>query len=130
MTLLWISQRLAAWKARAWYPSASGSGDDGLLFPALTHLHDALGHCASRLVAGRLSAMITTIEAVIDETGAVRLLEPVELTHSKRALVTILNEEPAEATLHEATRLSESALAVDWTRPEEDAAWSHLQGAL
>jgi hypothetical protein len=73
--------------------------------------------------------MITTIEAVIDETGAVRLLEPVELPHSKRALVTILNEEPAEATLHDATRLSESALAVDWTRPEEDAAWSHLQGA-
>lgn len=25
--------------------------------------------------------------------------------------------------------LSESALAVDWNRPEEDAAWQHLQGA-
>ena len=27
----------------------------------------------------------------------------------------------------EAALLAEGALAVDWLRPEEDAAWSHLQ---
>lgn len=31
----------------------------------------------------------------------------------------------------EVTLLSEAALAVDWSRPEEDAAWEHLQtGAM
>jgi hypothetical protein len=33
---------------------------------------------------------------------------------------------PAENT-GEAALLAEAALAVDWSRPEEDAAWSHLQ---
>jgi hypothetical protein len=40
-------------------------------------------------------------------------------------LVTVL-EEPA-AVPGEAALLAEAALAVDWLRPEEDAAWSHLQ---
>jgi hypothetical protein len=40
-------------------------------------------------------------------------------------LVTVL-EEPA-AVPGEAALLAEAALAVDWSRPEEDAAWSHLQ---
>jgi len=40
--------------------------------------------------------------------------------------VTILDEEPAPLTL-EPTLLSERALAEDWNRPEEDAAWAHLQ---
>lgn len=71
--------------------------------------------------------MIKTIEAVIDEQGTVRLLEPVQVAGSRRALVTILDEQPAESA-HETALLSESALA-DWNRPEEDAAWSHLQRA-
>jgi len=70
--------------------------------------------------------MIRTVEATIDEKGIVRLLEEVELTATRRALVTIL-EEPAFA--HETALLSEAALAQDWNRPEEDAAWSHLQPA-
>ena len=45
--------------------------------------------------------MIQTIEAIVDE--------------------------PSEA--HETALLSEAALAEDWNRPEEDAAWSHLQQA-
>jgi len=28
---------------------------------------------------------------------------------------------------HEAALLAEAALAHDWLRPEEDAAWAHLQ---
>lgn len=65
------------------------------------------------------------VEAVIDERGQVRLLEPVSLTSPRRALVTILEEEPLP--LNEMAWLSEAALAEDWNRPEEDTAWSHLQ---
>lgn len=71
--------------------------------------------------------MIQTIEAIVDERGAVRLLEPINLDRRHRALVTILADEPSED--HQLAILSESALAEDWNRPEEDAAWSHLQQA-
>jgi hypothetical protein len=70
--------------------------------------------------------MIKTVEAVIDDQGRVRLLEPVRIARTQRALVTILEEEPAPE-LQEITLLSESALAEDWNRPEEETAWSHLQ---
>ena len=69
--------------------------------------------------------MIRTIEAVIDEQGNVRLLEPVHLPSARRALLTILEDRPATDT-SESALLSEPALAEDWNRPEEDEAWSHL----
>ena len=72
--------------------------------------------------------MIETVEAVIDEQGTVRLLQAVSLPAPRRALVTILEEDPV-AWQHETALLSEAALAEDWNRPEEDAAWSHLQSA-
>ena len=50
--------------------------------------------------------MSRSVEAIIDEQGQVRLLKPLRFP---TALV------------------SEPALAEDWDRPEEDAAWSHLQ---
>jgi hypothetical protein len=52
-------------------------------------------------------------------------LEDVRLPCSRRALVTVLEEDlvPNETAL-----LSEAALE-DWDRPEEDAAWAHLQSA-
>jgi hypothetical protein len=68
--------------------------------------------------------MIQTIEAVIDESGSVQLLEAVSLPQARRALVTILDEPAAAAD--ETALLSETALG-DWNRPEEEAAWSHLQ---
>ena len=67
--------------------------------------------------------MIRTVEAVIDERGTVLLQEAVALSAPHRALVTILEEEP---NTHEIFLLSEAALAADWDRPEEEAAWSHL----
>jgi hypothetical protein len=70
--------------------------------------------------------MIKTVEAVVDEQGTVRLTEHVDLPCARRALVTILDEEPALLT-PEPALLSERALAEDWNRPEEDAAWAHLQ---
>ena len=68
--------------------------------------------------------MIRTIEAIIDEHGVVLLQETVALSAPRRALVTILEEEPSS---REISLLSEAALAEDWDRPEEEAAWSHLQ---
>ncbi len=70
--------------------------------------------------------MPRTIEAIIDERGNIHLREPVRLPAARRALVTILDDE-LPASISEATLLSEPALAEDWSRPEEDAAWSHLQ---
>jgi len=67
--------------------------------------------------------MITSIEATIENDGSVRLKEPVSLPHPCRAIVTIFDE-PAIA---DTALLSEPALAEDWNRPEEDAAWSHMQ---
>jgi hypothetical protein len=72
------------------------------------------------------ATVIRTVEAVIDEQGVVHLLENVHLPAARRALVTILEEEPATQP-NETALLSEVALAVDWDRPEEDEAWSHLQ---
>ncbi|MBA3961175.1 MAG: hypothetical protein H0X40_04635 [Chthoniobacterales bacterium] len=72
--------------------------------------------------------MIQTLEAVIDEHGTVRLLEGIRLSSARRALVTILEDEPS-TNRAETALLSEVALAEDWNRPEEDAAWAHLQQA-
>ena len=69
--------------------------------------------------------MIRTVEAIIDEKGRVSLLEPVRPSTARRALVTILEEEP----IAETALLSEAVLAEDWERAEEDAAWAHLQPA-
>jgi hypothetical protein len=69
--------------------------------------------------------MIQTVEAVVDATGHVRLLGEVHVDSPRRALVTVLDE---PAVLPEETALlAEQALAAEWSRPEEDAAWSHLQ---
>jgi len=38
--------------------------------------------------------VIRTVEAVIDERGSVRVLEPVDLPAARRALVLILAERP------------------------------------
>jgi len=72
--------------------------------------------------------MLKTIKAVIDSEGNVHLQEPVNLVGERHALVTILEDESL-SSIPETALLSEPALAVDWNRPEEDAAWSHLQQA-
>ena len=65
-----------------------------------------------------------TFEAIIEPTGEVRLIEPIVVSSPCRALVTILEEDPTDC---DAALLSEVALAADWNRAEEDAAWAHLQ---
>lgn len=71
--------------------------------------------------------MLTTVEAVVDKDGKVRLLENIQIAKSRRALVIILDEEAVNEGLNTTAFLSEQALAVDWNRPEEDEAWEHLQ---
>ncbi len=44
--------------------------------------------------------MLQTIEAVIDEKGRLRILEPIELPKMRRAIITILNEEPLDESVH------------------------------
>lgn len=67
-----------------------------------------------------------TVEAIIDEQGTVQLREHIALSVPRRALVTILDEEP-QPYPNETALLSQEALAADWNRPEEDAAWLSLQ---
>ena len=72
--------------------------------------------------------MLRTVEATIDETGKVQLLETISLPSTRRALVTILEDEDDYGS-NDVTLMSEAALAVDWNRPEEDEAWAHIQQA-
>jgi hypothetical protein len=62
--------------------------------------------------------MLEAVEATIEPDGTVRLHEPVRLSVAHRALVIILED---------TTSTAETALAADWDRVEEDAAWAHLQ---
>jgi hypothetical protein len=66
--------------------------------------------------------MRPTIEAEVDEAGIIRPKEPVTLTPGSKLLITVLEESRSSET----ALLSESALAADWNRPEEDAAWAGL----
>jgi uncharacterized lipoprotein YbaY len=65
--------------------------------------------------------MFTTIEAEVDDKGHIQPKERITLPPGSRLLITVLDPDGLETAL-----LSESTLAVDWQRPEEDAAWSHL----
>jgi hypothetical protein len=69
--------------------------------------------------------MVQIYEAVIDQAGNVRLLEPVALPALHRALVTVLDDD-TEPTGLETALMSQPALAVEWDTAEEDQAWSHL----
>ena len=72
--------------------------------------------------------MVHTIEGVLELDGRVRLLQPIQTSTPRRALVMILDE-PSAALPSETAILSEYSLATDWNRAEEDVAWAHLQPA-
>lgn len=69
----------------------------------------------------RATVLLTLIELHPDPAGVVKALAE-RISTSERL---------GEAAKHLATTtlagLSEAALANDWNRPEEDAAWEHLQ---
>lgn len=66
--------------------------------------------------------MLKTIEVEIDSEGHIHPVDPVPRLPAGRALLTLLSPPADETAL-----LAETALAEDWLRPEEDAAWAHLQ---
>ena len=68
-------------------------------------------------------AIMQTIDVEIDAEGNLHPLEPIGKLPADRALLTPLPG--GDDTL----ALAEPALAGDWLRPEEDAAWAHLQPA-
>ncbi len=70
--------------------------------------------------------MIQTVEAIIDDSGMVKVLNNLRLPRGRRAIVTVLDEK-SDSDISESAILSEESLAVDWLRVEEDEAWSHLQ---
>jgi hypothetical protein len=67
--------------------------------------------------------MLKTVKGEIDELGRIRSEEGIDFEPGTKVLITILGEVPETASL------SEPSLATDWSRPEEDAAWSHLNPA-
>lgn len=73
--------------------------------------------------------MLKTVEAVIEKDGRLHLLEKIELTGTKRVLVTFLEEDDIKDCheISETALLSEAAMGEDWNRPEEDEAWQHLR---
>jgi hypothetical protein len=75
--------------------------------------------------------MPKTVEAIVDEEGAIQLPDSISLKRDQRVLVTIPedsdDESTSETTISATASLSEAALAEDWTREEENEAWTHLQ---
>jgi hypothetical protein len=64
---------------------------------------------------------------VIHPDGKICLLGELQISGACRALVTVLEE--SAAVPGETALLSEAALS-DWNRPEENAAWAHLQSGI
>lgn len=73
--------------------------------------------------------MYQAFDATIDQAGNVKVGEGVQLPASRRAIVIVL-EDASGPVLNEGYLLSEASLARDWNRPEEDAAWAHLQSEM
>lgn len=48
--------------------------------------------------------MLQTIEAVIDENGVLRILDPIDLPKLRRVIVTILDEAPPKSVLDRAAK--------------------------
>jgi hypothetical protein len=73
--------------------------------------------------------VLKTYEAVLEPDGHLRFMEDIAtpIFESCRVLVTFTSpSQSLDAALCDVV-LSEAALAEDWSRSEEDAAWVHLQ---
>ncbi len=53
-----------------------------------------------------MSSVMQTLEAIVDKTGNVRLLTEISLPEDRRALLTILDEEPHERAESKKANLS------------------------
>ncbi len=59
--------------------------------------------------------MLQTIEAVIDDKGILKIVEPIELPKMRRVIVTILNEKPSKQALDQAAQ-NQQILALEQKR--------------
>jgi hypothetical protein len=77
--------------------------------------------------------MLNAFEAVIQPNGYAQFLEPKPPIFNVPTKVYVLVQSPMKATsvqqdeTRSGLQLSEASLAEDWLKPEEDAAWAHLQ---
>ncbi|MBU3694439.1 MAG: hypothetical protein FGM40_06370 [Rhodocyclaceae bacterium] len=73
--------------------------------------------------------MLRTYEALLQPNGQIQFLDhPAESSEGPRhVLVTFTEGTPGADMAACGAKLSESALAEDWLREEEDIAWAHLQ---
>lgn len=73
--------------------------------------------------------MLQTYEALLQPDGHLQFvgLPPVQAKAPQRVLVTFTDAPVAADTALCGATLSEPALAQDWLRDEEEAAWDHLQ---
>lgn len=72
--------------------------------------------------------MLHTIAAELMPDGSIRFLEPLPEKANRPLRVLVTFTEPTDEALS-GLALSAPALAEDWLRDEEDAAWAHLQTA-
>lgn len=73
--------------------------------------------------------VLQTYEAVLQPNGTLQFFDlPGNVVNiPRRVLVTFTDETALSDTALCGANLSESVLAQDWLREEEDAAWAHLQ---
>jgi hypothetical protein len=69
-------------------------------------------------------------EPVVESDGRIRLNTPFHLVHLEKGLRVLVAVPHTDLeTAGSGIVLSETVLAVDWNKPEEDDAWAHLQSA-
>lgn len=74
-----------------------------------------------------MPSSLQSFEATVQTDGSVKLKRRLRLKKPAKAMLTILvDPDPDQADVSSA-RLSETSLAQDWSRAEEDEAWAHLQ---
>ncbi len=74
-----------------------------------------------------MAVRIQSIAATIQPDGSLKLKRRLRLKRPARAVVTVWVDSDEGAADDSSARLSQPALAKDWLRAEEDAAWAHLQ---
>ena len=72
--------------------------------------------------------MLPTYEAILQPDGRLQFVDlPAPEARAPRHVLVTFTDAPAADTALSGALLSEPALAEDWLRDEESAAWAHLQ---
>jgi len=83
---------------RFWIDDGNYKGE--ILVCKKSRLHSGVYFVVIRdLIESKEVFMLQTVEAIIDEKGVLRILDSIDLPKMRRAIVTILNEEPTKEVL-------------------------------